>query len=29
MFITYRHTEARLDLSFEYSPAQLWTAVEL
>ncbi|MCC8345382.1 hypothetical protein LNN35_21700 [Pseudomonas stutzeri] len=28
MFITYRHTEARLDLSFEYSPAQLWTAVE-
>ncbi len=28
MFITYRHTEVRLDLQFEYSPAQLWTAVE-
>ena len=28
MFITYRLTEARLDLQFEYSPAQLWTAVE-
>ncbi len=28
MFITYRHTEVRLDRPFEYSPAQLWTAVE-
>lgn len=28
MFITYRHAETRLDLPFEYSPAQLWTAVE-
>ncbi|RPM29675.1 hypothetical protein [Pseudomonas aeruginosa] len=28
MFITYRHVELCLDPHFEYTPAQLWTAVE-